>query len=118
MLMHLLLVALSCVVAAQSAVADCLEVSEQRFEPQNTELGGLALQWEAEIENRCDASFDADLTVHFRNAAGESVYRVLDWTKVRAHEARTIGKRVHVPSYHADSIAEIDVETKELKRPF
>jgi hypothetical protein len=97
--------------------ADCLVVVEQQFTAENRTVGGLAVDWQAQIENRCDAAFDADVTVHFRDAEGASLYTVRDWATLGRREKQSLGKRVYIPSSYAAALSEIDVQVKERARP-
>jgi hypothetical protein len=105
------------IAAGRPALADCLVVSGQQFEMQTAEVGGLAVEWKARIDNECNAAFDADLTVLFLDSDGESVYETRDWAKLERGESRDIGKRIYIPSAYDEAIAGIEVQVKERERP-
>ncbi len=100
-----------------AVAADCLAVSQARFEPQEPDVGGFAVEWSARIENRCNAAFDADISIHFRDAAGERLYEVRDRATLSFRETRDVGKRVYIPSDYSDVIEAIDIRLDERERP-
>lgn len=112
------LIVLILIASVRASSADCLEVSEQPFEVLGEELGVLEIEWQAQIENKCDANFDADMTVQFLDASGEPVYEVLDWATISIRETREISKRVYIPDRYADSITTINIQVTERERPF
>jgi hypothetical protein len=116
--MNRLAVIIFLVIAARSVNADCLEISGQEFEPSNTEFGAMEIQWKARIENHCNAAFDANLTIHFRDEQGESVYKVSGWTSLNGHESQNLGRRVYIPSRYYETITEVDVRAKPLKHEY
>jgi len=109
--------ALVLTLGAQAAPAVCLELSGAQITPERTDYGLLTVEWQAHIENTCEAVVSADLDVHFLDGNGESVYHVRDTATLRPKEAIDVGRRVYVPRRHEDLIEGIEVQTQEHEQP-
>ncbi|HRP96033.1 MAG TPA: hypothetical protein PL143_07260 [Rhodocyclaceae bacterium] len=94
----------------------CLYVERQRVdveEPGPLDTVSLAVNWEVELENRCDARFTADLTIRFLDDSDAAVYEVRSHATLELRERTTTGQRVFVPRRHADEIKSISVHVDE-----
>lgn len=106
------------VAMSQTARADCLEISDPQFDIQRAEFGGLEVEWWTRIENRCDTTIDADLSIQFLDKTGKSVYEVRHLSALSPRETSEAGKQFYMPSRYYDTITDIDIKTEERKRSF
>lgn len=97
--------------------AECLQISERGLEVDESEVAS-SVSWHAVIENECELSYDADLTVTFVDEEGESLYDVQDLVTVGRGEAAEVGKKVYIPSQYIPRIEKVDITIEERERPF
>jgi hypothetical protein len=105
--------------AVQAASGECLTVVDQGFERLETDLGTTEVRWVAEIENRCDSGFDADLEVRFLDQEGKRRYEVRDLLTVGPHGRERAGRPFYMPAVEARDIETVAVAiVAERERPF
>ena len=95
-----------------------MKISDQRHDLRSTDLSGFEVQWQARIENRCNAAYDLDLTVHFLDAAGQSIYRTPGWAKLQVGQTVEVGKRLYMPSRYAEELSAIEVRARKREREY
>lgn len=101
-----------------SANAQCLEVREKQIDEDRSDTSAAALAWRANIENACERAYDADLTVHFTNDQGESVYEVRKLITIERETVTEAGDRQYLPTIYLSEIEGIAIDIVERKRPY
>ncbi|MBD3620031.1 MAG: hypothetical protein HUJ28_11205 [Chromatiales bacterium] len=103
---------------AGSANAQCLEVREKQIDEDRSDTSAAALAWRADIENSCERAYDADLTVHFTDGEGESVYEVRKLITIERETVTEAGDRQYLPAIYLSEIEGIAIDIVERKRPY
>lgn len=103
---------------AGSANAQCLKVRDKQIDEDRSDTSAAALAWRADIENSCERAYDADLTVHFTDGEGESVYEVRKLITIERETITEAGDRHYLPAIYLSEIEGIAIDIVERKRPY
>ncbi len=104
--------------AGSAAAEGCLRLVDSGFEAQADDISVSRVEWRAQLENRCDAPYDADLTIRFLDGDGESVYEVRDLVTVPIGGRAQAGNRIYMPQYYKELMVRLAIEVEERRRPF
>ena len=106
--------------AAGAAWADpCISVAKNGYEAAGTDLGVAAVQWQAELANQCNASYDADLEIQFVDGEGKVVYQSRDLISVPRHGSAMAQREFNIPGPDFERIEDVTVKiVAERERPF
>jgi hypothetical protein len=110
--------ALALWLVTQFAGAQCIQVKERDFEVSTNEIGSAVVQWQAELENRCRKTLDADLKIHLLDKDEEPVYELLDKATLGVAESRSFEKEVYIPSRIVDEVDGFAIEVVERARQY
>lgn len=100
------------------AGAQCIEVKERDFALSTNEIGSATVEWQAELENQCRKTLDADLKIRLLDRNEQPVYELLDKTTFEMQETRKVGKEVYIPSRIVDEVNGFVIEVVERERQF
>lgn len=102
-----------------SAMSECLIVVDDGFRPLSAEFGITHVEWRAVVENRCDAAYDAHVTVELISSEGEMVHHELAMVVVQAGSDTEVTKKTSIPTRDFERVTGIRVGIdKERERPF
>lgn len=104
--------------AAQYATAQCVEVEDRDFSLSTNDIGSAVVEWEAQLNNRCRKTLDADLTIQLLDRNAEPVYELLDKATLEMEENRQVKKEVYVPSRIVDQVEGMSIEVQERERQY
>ncbi|MCW8195317.1 hypothetical protein F6455_11015 [Proteobacteria bacterium 005FR1] len=110
--------ALALTLVTQLAGAQCIQVMERDFEVSTNEIGSAVVEWNAELENQCRKTLDADLKIHLLNKNEEPVYELLDKTTLGVAESQALKKEVYIPSRIVDEVDGFAIEIVERERQY
>ncbi|MGM0595174.1 MAG: hypothetical protein ACQETD_11635 [Pseudomonadota bacterium] len=111
------LIGFAILVTTGPLAAECLTVTHKAIDPQSADAGASQVFWEVEIENSCEVSHDALLSVQFTSEEGEVVYEVPGQARVGRLGSKRLEKKVYIPSRYIDRIHGIEIELEERERP-
>lgn len=97
----------------------CISVTRNTYSGSGTDLGVATVQWEAELTNRCNMPYDADLQIRFVDEGGDVIYQSSDLLMV-PRQASTVARReFNLPAGDMERVAEVVVDiVAERERPF
>ena len=103
-----------------SASERCISVTQNTYTGSGkSELGVATVQWEAELANRCDMPYDADLQIRFVDADGASIYQSSDLLMVPRQGTTTARREFNLPAGDMARVSEVIVDiVAERERPF
>ncbi|HSH29440.1 MAG TPA: hypothetical protein VK971_05980 [Thiohalobacter sp.] len=70
-----ILLLLTCLNTGPALAVDCLEIIDHAIGQPNEGFGLVEIEWQAEVENRCEAAYYASLTLDFLDAEGNRIHR-------------------------------------------
>ncbi len=102
---------------ADSSKDECLDIHDMEYQLQEQEFGGSALNWHAEVKNRCAATLDMVLELHLQDESGKTLYssRIID--SINANATQTASKQLVVPHRVLERFANIALEREVRERP-
>lgn len=103
---------------AQVSMAQCIEVEGRDFALSTNDIGSAVVRWEAQLNNRCRKTLDADLTIELLDGNAQPVYELLDKTTLEVEENRQVEKEVYVPSRIVDQVKGISIRVEERERQY
>lgn len=105
--------------SAESPHERCISVTQNTYSGSGSELGVATVQWQAELTNRCDMPYDADLQIRFVDADGASIYQSSDLLMVPRHGTTMARREFNLPAADMERVAEVVVDiVAERERPF
>lgn len=102
---------------AAAATAECLRVEGNSVDEKNTDYGITTAEWTADVRNDCDAPYDANLTVTFKDADGQVLHKAVQFVAVRGGNQENTRRSINIPEDQFQAIDTIEVTTEERKRP-
>lgn len=106
-------------VLAPSAQADCLGVVRSGYEAGSADMGATPVEWFAELNNECAASYDADIEITFVSESGETLYKVSELVSVPRHGSAKARREVYIPAPDFERVQDMQVRIlAQRERPF
>lgn len=103
---------------SQAAAEQCVQVVEKGMDRPDPDDPVPELVWRVVLENRCDDSYDADLTIRFIDEDGQSLYEVRHLEIVSRREQVEVEREAYVPDRYAKATTAIEVDVEERERPY
>jgi len=104
-------------IAAAAASAECLQVEGNSLDEKETRYGITTAEWMADVRNDCDAPYDANLTVIFRDVDGHVLHKAVQFVAVRGGNKESTRRRINIPADQFQAIDSIEVTAEERERP-
>lgn len=98
-------------------VQDCISVSDEELDIQETELGFGEGEWRARVTNRCDRPVDLRLNVRLVDAEGEVLTHYTVVNLVRAHGELDVSKELYLTSRDLKRVEGVDWVIEGSRQP-
>jgi|GEM_PF-5237260 len=98
-------------------VQDCISVSNEELEIQETELGFGEGEWRAQVTNGCDRPVDLRLNVRLVDAEGEVLTHYTVVTLVPANGEMQVSKELYVTSRDLKRVDGVDWVIEGRRQP-
>lgn len=102
---------------AAVASAECLRVEGNSVDEKTTRYGITTAEWSADVRNDCDAPYDANLTVMFKDVDGRVLQKAVQFVAVDGGNKENTRRRINIPEDQFQAIDTIEVTTEERERP-
>ncbi|MEX2524589.1 MAG: hypothetical protein WD750_06500 [Gammaproteobacteria bacterium] len=102
---------------AVAVPAECLQVEGNSVDEKSTRYGITTAEWTADVRNDCDAPYDANLTVMFKDVDGRVLHKAVQFVAIRGGNRENTSRRINIPEDQFQAIDTIEVATEERERP-
>jgi len=98
-------------------VQDCISVSDEELEIQETELGFGEGEWRARVSNSCDRAVDLRLSVQMVDAQGEVLTQYTVVSLIPANGSKDVTKELYLTSRDLKEMESVEWVIEGSRQP-